>query len=279
MIQPKAKPKQKLKTTPQPVPASPQPPDDTSKRIQALHDENVALTQEIAQLKEAALFSKKRLSDMEQEHNDASRRLAENEGALVEAKKTIDSCCHTIQIVTCEIDRLTGQIEQERHQHSVEIRALLRKADEETTTESGKKKARGAAAALPKMLMPPLPSLLLLLAACQKGIDLHSAPDWPDNEHRLLVRRKFFDVAKKMSSTPFAIVSLEQPTEYFMSPKLPVGVSINDLRAIVLSYKEAVGRLKQYEPYHFTDEKLGGRWVAFRAAWSNLDDLIALAPA
>ena len=258
----------------------PPPPksDDRELLIKTLTNEKQSLSEEMRQLTESALFSKKRLEDIEREHNEIQRRLSEAEGANVEAQKTIDSCRSTIQSLTTEIDRLMIQIDQERRAHSIEVRAFLSKTDGATDTDLGKKKKSRQAAAVPKMATPPLPSLLLLLATCQKGLDLLIAPDWPASEHRLLVRRKFFDVAKKMNSTPFAVVSLENPTEYFLSPKLPSSLTISDVQAATASYKASFSRLQQFEPYHFTDERLGGRWVAFRTAWNNLEDLIAMAP-
>ena len=280
LIQPRAIPKKHKKTAEQPtaLPIQPTKPDNRDHLIKTLNDEKLLLSEEMRQLNEAALFAKKRLADIEQEQNGIQRKLSESEGAHLEDQKTIDTCCHTIQSLTFEIDRLMTQIEQERRQHSIEVRAFLRKDEEDASVSPGKKKNSKSIAAISKMTTPPLPSLLLLLSTCQKGLDLHVAPDWPANEHRLLVRRKFFDIAKKMTSTPFAVVSLEHPTEYFLSSKLSPSLSINDIRASVLSCKNSFETLRQFEPYHFTDERLGGRWVAFRAAWSNLEDLIALAP-
>jgi hypothetical protein len=251
--------------------------DEKDVQLKALADEKASLTENIRRLEEVELFSKHRLSDLEQERAGLKERLSEAEGRLVEVQKTTDSCCHTIQDLTFEIDRLMSQVDQERHQHSIEVRALLRKESEETGSAT-KKKVSKTVPAVQKMASPPIPALLLLLSTCQKGLDLHLANDWPANEHRLLVRRKFFDVVQKMNATPLAVVSLEYPTEYFLSSKLPAGLSINQVRAAVLEYKSIFAQLKRFEPYHFTDERLGGRWVAFRIAWDSLEDLIALTP-
>ncbi len=278
LAKPQIVPKRTLKpASPVAAPMSPPLPDERDLQLKAHADEKVSLIENIRRLEETELFSKQRLSDLEQEKTGLKERLQEAEGQLVEVQKTTDSCCHTIQDLTFEIDRLMVQLEQERRQHSIEVRALLRKEDEEVSLAS-KKKTGKTAPAIQKVAPRPVPALLLLLSTCQKGLDLHLANDWPANEHRLLVRRKFFDVVQKMNSTPFAVVSLEYPTEFFLSSKLPPSLSVNQLRSAVMEYKNSFASLKRFEPYHFTDERIGGRWVAFRIAWDNLEDLVTLTP-
>ena len=85
-------------------------------------------------------------------------------------------------------------------------------------------------------------------------------------------------MAQKMVATPLAIVSLESPTEYYLSPKLPEGLDINVVRAAVLSYRSSLENLKRFEPYHIIDDRVKGRYAAFRAAYDNLEDLILLVP-
>ena len=244
--------------------------------LKAEAEEKKCLIEKIRTLEESEIFCKQRLESLEREKADLHAKLSEVEGNLIDAQKKTDSCCQTVQSLTFEVDRILTQLEQERRAHSIEVRALLRKDNsEETETQTKKKQAK---AALARVATPPLPSLLLLLSACQKGLDLHIAHDWPANEHRPLVRRKFFDLAQKMVTTPIAIVSLESPTEYYLSPKLPEGLEVNDIRTTILSYRETFEKLKRFEPYHIIDDRLQGRYVAFRTAWDNLEDFIVLAP-
>lgn len=251
--------------------------DERDLQLKAFADEKNSLLEKVKRLEETELFSKQRASDLEQEKNTLKERLSQAEARLVEVQKTTDSCCHTIQDLAFEIDRLMSQLEQERRQHSIEVRALLRKESDEPVAAT-KKKTSKTPPAVQKIATSPVPALMLLMSTCQKGLDLRVANDWPANEHRLLVRRKFFDIVQKMNGTPFAVVSLEYPTEYFLSSKLPSTLSITQVQSTVMEYKNIFGQLKRFEPYHFTDEKLGGRWVAFRLAWENLDDLITLTP-
>ena len=251
--------------------------DDKDLQLKALFDEKANLAEHVRRLEETDLFSKQRLSDLEQEKIALKERLSQAEGRLVEVQKTTDSCCRTIQDLTFEIDRLMSQVDQERRQHSIEVRALLRN-DAEEGSSATKKKVSKTVPAVQKLSSSPVPALMLLMYTCQKGLDLRLANDWPASEHRLLVRRKFFDVVQKMNATPFAVVSLENPTDYFLSSKLPPDLSIGQVRAAVMEYKATFAQLKRFEPYHVTDERLGGRWVAFRTAWDNLEDLIALTP-
>lgn len=270
LSQPTPKPRRPRPST---TTETPPPPKEQEQLLKTANDEKNQLSQTLQRLQESELFAKQRTEDLERKSTELSTQLAETAANLLDAQRTTDSCCQTIQTLTFEVDRLTTQLDQERRQHSIEIRTLLGKESE----SSSKKKVPRT---LPtKSPLQPIPSLLLLLSACQKGLDLHVANDWPANEHRTLVRRKFFDVAQKMGLAPIAIVSLESPTEHFLSPKLPGSLSIADLRAAVLPYKTTFERLKRFEPYHITDERLGGRWIVFRAAWDNLEDLVALAPA
>jgi hypothetical protein len=259
----------------QPTPP-PQEAPQTEKALNVETEEKKRLTEKIRTLEESEIFCKQRLESLEREKVELHATLSEVEGNLVDAQKKTDSCCQTIQSLTFEVDRILTQLEGERRAHSIEVRALLRKDESEETAAQTKKKQ--AKTALARVATPPLPSLLLLLSACQKGLDLHIANDWPANEHRPLVRRKFFDLAQKMVTTPIAIVSLESPTEYYLSPKLPEGIEVNDVRATILSYSATFEKLKRFEPYHIIDDRLKGRYVAFRAAWDNLEDLIVLAP-
>jgi len=279
IAKPAAAPKRAHKQVVAPVPVpEKETPDEKAIQLRAVLDEKAALLENIKRLEETDLFSKRRLTDLDQEKNGLKDKLSEAEGRLVEVQKTTDSCCRTIQDLTFEIDRLLSQLDQERRQHSIEVRALLRKEGEDSSSE-GRKKTGKSVPAVQKVASAPISTLLLLMSSCQKGLDLHVANDWPANEHRLLVRRKFFDLVQKMNGTPFAVVSLESPAEYFLSSKLPPSLSINQVRSSVLEYKDAFARLKRFEPYHFTDERIGGRWVAFRAAWDNLEDLITITPA
>lgn len=279
LIQPPPRPKRqeaevRVVSIPSPLP---QKPDDKELLLKAATDEKKALAENVKRLEEVELFSKQRLHDLEQEKSVMKDKLKEAEGQLVEVQKKTNSFCQTIQELTFEVDRLLTQLEQERRQHSIEVRTLLKKEGDEGGSGQ-KKKSNKSTPAVPKVATPPLPSLLLLLSTCQKGLDLHQAQDWPANEYRLLVRRKFFDTVQKMNSTPLAVVSLEYPAEYFLSSKLPQNLSINEVRAAVLAYKTTFERLQRFEPFHFTDEKIGGRWIGFRAAWENLDDIITIAP-
>ncbi len=273
-----ARPTAAPKPRPTPVePAAPPQPEAKEEQRETEADESAVLLETVRRLEETELFAKQRLADLEQEKTTLKERLADAEGHLVEVQKTIDSCTHVIQNLTSEVERLMAQLEQERRQHSVEVRALLRKETEQTAAQTKKKQGKSSPA-MHKVAPLPVPALLLLLSTCQKGLDLHVAHDWPDGEHRLLVRRKFFDTVHKMNSIPLAVVSLESPTEYFLSSKLPSTLSAAHVRAAVMEYKTSFSQLKRFEPYHVTDERLGGRWVAFRVAWENLDDLVALTP-
>lgn len=277
LVQPKTRPHRPSQQPSPPIPIAMPQPDEREAQLKEDADQKAALLENVKRLEEREVFSKQRLSDVEQEKIVLKERLSEAEGRLVEVQKTTDSCCRIIQDLTFEIDRLTIQLEQERRQHSVEIRALLRKEGDEPLSGT-KKKSGKSVPAVQKIASPPVPSLLLLLSACQKGLDLHVANDWPAGEHRVLVRRKFFDIVQKMNATPLAVVSLEQPTEYFLSSKLPHNLSAAQVRTVVMEYKQVFSQLQRFEPYHVTDERIGGRWVAFRAAWDNLDDLITMTP-
>ena len=253
-----------------------EPPDENEQFLKAEAEEKKRLEEVVRTCEEREAFGKQRIESLEREKEDLRSKLSAVEGNLIDAQKKTDSCCQTIQALTLEVDRILGQLESERRAYSIEIRALLRKEEREDPLAQAKKKPSKAIP--PRIATPPLPSLLLLLSACQKGLDLHVATDWPSNEHRPLVRRKFFDMAQKMVTTPMAIVSLDSPTEYYLSPKLPEGLDINDVREAILSYRTSFEGLKRFEPYHIIDDRMKGRYVAFRAAWDNLEDLIVLAP-
>ena len=234
-------------------------------------EEKNRLAGEVRTFEEREAFSKQRIESIEQEKEALRMKLSEAEQRLLDTQKKDDSSCQIIQSLAFEMERLLSQLEGERRAHSIEIRTFLRKEDPPEVVK--KKQAK----AVPlRVATPPLPSLLLLISACQKGLDLHAANDWPANEHRPLVRRKFFDMAQKMAATPMAIVSLDSPTEYYLSPKLPEGLDATVVREAVLSHRSALESLKQFEPYHIIDERMKGQYVAFRIAWDNLDDLIAL---
>ncbi len=252
-----------------------QPPKEPPKVAEAPSNEKKELEENLQRYREGELFSKQRIGDLEQEKESLQKALTDTSERTKQMQQSVQTCCQTIQEMACELERISSQMEQERRQHAIELRALLRKDDGDSIFS---KKKPIKQPVVPSIAMNALPSMLLLLSSCQKGLTTQEAQDWPSGEHRLLVRRKFFDLAKKLSTPSMAILSFDHPVDCYLSPKLTSRVSVNELLDLMRTHKPALDGLNQFEPYTFTDARLGGTavWTAFRVAWENLDDLITL---
>jgi hypothetical protein len=121
--------------------------------------------------------------------------------------------------------------------------------------------------------MSPLPAVVALLASCQKGLERPG--EWPSKEHRVLVRRKLFDVVRKTAVTPLIVASLEYPTDLYISSKIEPAVSKEEVFSIIESYKNEFSQLDHFEPYYFDGKE--SQWTVFRLNWENLDDIVLLA--
>jgi len=216
---------------------------------------------------EVDIFLQQRLEDDQVQIQEYREQLEKMDQRVLEEKRNRFACCQVIQELSCEVERLTKHIEQERREHSIELRALLRKEGMNICSHE-------APSVVSKIAMSPLPALLSLLAMCQKGLERPG--EWPSGEHRLLVRRKFFDVVKKSQMASLFVCSLDFDSEYFLSSILSSQVSFEQLRAVVEKHKESLYALEPYEPYAFFDEEILGEWTAFRLSWENLDDIVVM---
>lgn len=271
-----SKPRQKKLRTLAQQPSSLEPQKQEEPPSQSLqHSEKKELEETLTRYREGELFSKQRISDLEQEKISLQNSLSDAAQQVQQVQHSVETCCQTIQELTHELERVTSQMEQERRQHAIELRALLRKDDADGLA-SGKKLTKPLP--VQRVAMNPLPTLLLLLSSCQKGLTSQEGADWPSGEHRLLVRRKFFDLAKKLGSSNMAVISFEHPVDCYLSPKISPLISVNDLLELMRTHKPSLDQLKRFEPYNFTDARLGGttQWTAFRVAWENLDDLFTI---
>jgi hypothetical protein len=248
------------------------------KKEESFKQANEALSKEISSLQEAISHlsqsedsSKKRIEELEQERDSLGEKLLQEETLRAEAVANNDRYGPLIFSLSTEIENLSAHVEEIKKHHSIEIRALLGKDDKE-----GAKKPRTPTKALAlRPPISPLASALLLLVQCHKGISLQNA-SWPAHEHALLVRRKFFDLVSSYSSIPIAIVSLNAPSDYFISPKLPSECSVLNIHSLIAPHIKTLSSLHPFEPYFLSHEKFP--FVSFRIAWDNLDDLIALVP-
>ena len=257
------------------VVSQPSTPQEPPKVVDAPSQEKKELEENLARYREGELFSKQRIGDLEQEKASLQKGLTDTTQQVKQTQQSVETCCQTIQELSYELERVSSQMEQERRQHAIELRALLRKDDGDSIFS---KKKLTKQPPVPRIAMNALPSLLLLLSSCQKGLTTQEAQDWPSGEHRLLVRRKFFDLAKKLTAPNMAILSFDHPVDCYLSPKFATFISVNDLLELMRSHKPSLDILKRFEPYTFTDPRLGGTtvWTAFRVAWENLDDLITI---
>ena len=276
-----AQPSRKKKTRPAEAPAvrpmqsqpAPQKETEYEQLLKTEAEEKNRLAGEVRTFEEREAFSKQRIENLEQEKKNLQAKLSETEQALLDIQKKGDSSHHIIQSLASEIERLLSQLESERRTHSIEIRTFLQKEEPPDVVQKKQAKAVPLRAAA-----SPLPSLLLLLASCQRGLNAQLENSWPANEHRPLVRRKFFDMVQKMAATPLAVVSLDSPTEYYLSPKLPEGLDVNTIREAVLARRSLFESLKQFEPFCIVDGRMKGQYTAFRIASENLNDLVAMVP-
>jgi hypothetical protein len=238
-----------------------------------------SLLPELQKSQQQEKLLEERISHLEGEKSIAHQNIAALEQELSAKNMTIDSlnvsvhdamaslsaCAISIQDLTNDMEQLAIQLEQEHRQHAIEIRTLLGKS---VSSTSLKKPFRLA-------LSPPS-TLLLLLTQFQKSLE---HPQNSPSEYRPLVRRKFFDLAKQFGTTPFAIFSIDQPSDYFLSAKIPPSILIQDFHEVINAHKSTFEKLKGYQPYHLSDPRLGdGRWTVFRIHYEHLLDLVALAP-
>jgi len=227
-------------------------------------EEKKALEEAVGRLEETEIFLRERLESEEGEKQEVREKLRNLEEDFVKEQNIRKHGCQAIRKLSFELARLTYQIEQERREHAIELRALLRNDDPLLKMKKS--------CVVPKVAMTPLPAVLLMLATCQKSRERPG--EWPSAEHRLLVRRKFFDVIKKHQTSPFAALSLDTSSDSFVSQKLDV--SSKDLFEVVSSYREDILRLENFEPFFLEDDRLEGEWTAFRLTWKNLQDIVIL---
>jgi len=226
------------------------------------------LEEEIEKKEETESFLRQRLQDAEEEKEKLQEKIQQIEGRIAAEQKTRSTCRQTIQELGFEIRKLTRQISRERREHAIEVRALLRK-------EGGEDAKLSSSPPVPKVAMHPLAAVVSLLASCQKGLERPG--EWPSQNHRVLVRRKLFDVAKKTAVTPLIVASLEHPADLYISPKIEVAHSAEEVHAIVEAYREELSQLDHFEPFYLHDEQSMSHWTAFRLTWENLDDIIIFA--
>jgi len=225
--------------------------------------EKKELEEELEKRQETELFLKQRLQDAEEERRALQAQIGVAEKRASSEQETRAMCREAIQELGFEIKKLTKQIGRERREHAIEIRALLRKEDDNTLKSPP----------VPKVAMSPLPAVVALLASCQKGLERPG--EWPSQEHKVLVRRKFFDVARKAAVTPLVIASLEYPSDLFVSSKVTPALSEEEVFSLIDSKRNELSQLDHFEPYRFFDKDR--QWTAFRLTWENLDDIVLFA--
>jgi hypothetical protein len=258
-----------LLSKPQPKPIQPvkklEPVKQIPKEPVEKNTEQIsALEEAISHLTQAEESSKNRIQELEQEKDGLQEKLLQEEALQAQAVANIEQYGPLVFNLSLEIEKLSSHIEELKRQHDIELRACL-----------GKKPRPPSKAPTFRPPTSPLASTLLLLVQCQKGLSLQQGA-WPAQEHALLVRRKFFDLVSSYSSTPFAIVSLSSPSDYFLSPKLPESCSLSILHSLIGPHTKTVSTLRPFEPYFISDKNFS--LVSFRIAWENLDDLIVLVP-
>ena len=199
--------------------------EEEDPQIAVALEEKQALEEELKKQEETESFLRQRLQDAEEEKEILLEKMRVAEEGAAFGQKASTTCRQTIQELGFEIRKLTKQIGRERREHAIEIRALLRREGQDDTKPP----------LVPKVAMSPLPAVVALLASCQKGLERPG--EWPSKEHRVLVRRKLFDVVRRTAVTPLIVASLEYPTDLYISSKIEPAVSKEELFSIIETYK------------------------------------------
>lgn len=247
-------------------PAAPQvvaPPvvKEVPSQVPALQRKIEELQQTVQKLEETAVFSQQHIQRQKEEQVALQKKMHVVDEQLADAKGTVDACCLAIHELGGDFEQVVSQIEQERRQHAIEVRTLLGK------NYSAAREEKKAA----KIPLSPLPAALVFLLTCQKA-------QGPDSTAALL-RRKCFDVARQFGTSPLALASLHHPTEYFLSPRLAQQIAPAEFLAAIDSHKDRIEKLQPFQPYKFSDVRLGAfRWTAFRLVHEHLDDLVVVVP-
>jgi hypothetical protein len=257
-------PAQKVK---KPLPVKQEPTEQPTRNT----EEIASLKEALSHLTQVEASSKKRIEELEQEKDSLKEKLLLEETLRAEAVANIEQYGPLVFTLSLEMEKLSSHIEEIKRHHDIEIRALLGREE-----KNGIKKTKIPSKTTSfRPATSPLASTLLLLIQCHKGLSLQNTA-WPAQEHSLLVRRKFFDLVSSYSSTPFAIVSLTSPSDYFLSPKLPEECSILTINSLIAPHTKTLSSLRPFEPYFISDKRFP--CVSFRIAWDNLDDLLAIVP-
>jgi hypothetical protein len=234
-------------------------------QVPALQQKIAELQQTIQRLEEASLFSKQHAEGLKEEKSALEKKHQTVNLKLEEVNETVQACCDSIRELGGDFERVISQLEHERKQHAIEVRALLGKNYSPSREEKK----------VVKIALSPLPCALMLLLSCQKALE-HG----PSEEATAAFsRRKCFDIARQFGTSSVALISLQNPTEYFLSPKLSQLVSLEDLLSVIETHKESFENLQTFQPYLFSDKKIGeDRWTAFRLSHPHVNDLVVVVP-
>jgi hypothetical protein len=234
-------------------------------------DQKKALEDAERRLKEAEIFSQGRIKELEEEKSLLKKELSHKEEVIKKSKEAVPGYCQIIQELVQEVEKMVSQMDEERRRHALEIRTLLK--------INGKKELSQRKIKEKKRETSPLSSLLLFLLQCHKG--LHDEKNgWPEGNLRELLRRRFFEEVKRLHDVPFAILSLENSSDHFLSPALPESISLIALQGMLEERREKCLSLSQFEPCHcsLSSAAPSSSWIVFRSHWDHLNDLFILVP-
>lgn len=219
--------------------------------------------QQVNQEKEALLS---RIEDLVNENEVVCQKLLHEEDLRQDIQKNTMRHAPFIRTLSNEIEKISEYIEEIKRQHALEIRVLLGKE------EKNKKKESALPRAAFRVSSSPIASALHLLSRIHTGLALQEKANWPAAEHALLVRRKIFDIALTYSTTPFAILSSQSPSDSFLSEKILEITSLQKLTSFLSLRGEECAKNPPFYPFFFEEENVS--WIVFHI----MDDLFFFIP-